>query len=162
MPIYVVRHARAVQGYPDELRELTDEGRETARRMGAHLERAGVRMARMYHSGLVRARQTAEALAEGLGFGLVSEAHDGLAPEDQPLPAAAWLEAEDSGDSGVMVVSHMPFVDRLVSLLVAGDPDAGLVDYKLCAVAKLVRRPTHGYQLAWLLTPKSAGAVRPS
>jgi phosphohistidine phosphatase SixA len=81
-----------------------------------------------------------------------------MAPGDDPLPVAAWLEVEEEALDDVMIVSHMPFCDRLTSLLVAGDPDAELVDFKLCAVAKLIRRAGHGYQMTWLLTPKSAGA----
>jgi phosphohistidine phosphatase len=157
MAIYVVRHAKAVAGYPDETRELSADGVETAAAMGRHFASHGVRAARIYHSGLVRARQTAERLADGLGLDLPLE-HPGMAPDDDPLPIAAWLEAEEEALDDVMIVSHMPFVDRLVSLLVSGDPEAGLIDFKLCATAKLIRRPTHGYQLAWLLTPKIAGA----
>jgi phosphohistidine phosphatase SixA len=106
----------------------------------------------------VRARETAEAIAAELGPDVVPALHAGLAPEDPPLPIAAWLENEEEEHTNVMVVSHMPFVDRLVSLMLSGDPEAGLIDYKLCAVAKLTRRATYGYQLNWLLTPKSAGA----
>lgn len=160
MAIFVVRHAKAVPGYPDEFRQLAADGERMADEMGEHLASTGVKVTRIYHSGLVRARQTAEALARHL------QPHDGLhhrpglEPEAEPLPIAAWLETEEETGDGVMIVSHMPFVDRLVSMLLCGDPDAGLVDYKLCAVARLNMKPTHGYELAWLLTPKSAGLDR--
>lgn len=157
MALYIVRHARAVQGYPDETRELSPEGVKAAADFGRHLASIGARPARIYHSGLTRARQTAEQLGAAFGPDLPTE-HTGMAPDDDPLPIAAWLEVEEEALDNVMIVSHMPFVDRLVSLLVSGDPDAELIDFKLCAVAKLVRRPMHGYQLSWLLTPKAAGS----
>lgn len=160
MAVYVVRHAKAAPGYPDEFRPLTAEGERVADEMGQHLARTGVRVARIYHSGLVRARQTAEALTKHLQPAGGLHHQPGLEPEGDPLPIAAWLEAEEEEHDGVMVVSHMPFVDRLVSMLLCGDPNAGLVDYKLCAVTRLNPRPTHGYELAWLLTPKAAGIDR--
>lgn len=160
MAIYVVRHAKAVPGYPDEFRQLSADGERMADEMGEHLARAGVKVNRIYHSGLVRARQTAEALARHLQPPGGLHQKPGIEPEGEPLPIAAWLESEEESNDGVMIVSHMPFADRLVSMLLCGDPDAGLIDYKLCAVARLNPKPTHGYELAWLITPKAAGLDR--
>ncbi len=158
MALYIVRHAKAVQGYPDELRELLPEGTAQAERVGRRLADAGVTVPRIHHSGLVRARQTAEILAGALGSGIEVEERAGMAPESEPRTIAAWLDAEERAAGNVMVVSHMPFVDRLVSLLLTGDDAANLVDYKLCAVAKLTPREGHGYRLSWLVTPRTASS----
>lgn len=158
MAIYIVRHAKAAQGHPDELRELLPEGTNQAERIGRALADAGVTVPRIHHSGLVRARQTAEILASALGSGVELVERPGMSPESDPRATAAWIEAEEEAAGNVMVVSHMPFVDRLVSLLVTGDDAANLVDYKLCAAAKLTPRENHGYRISWLVTPRTASS----
>ena len=42
MQLYLVRHADATPGNPDELRPLSDEGREQARELGEQLRADGV------------------------------------------------------------------------------------------------------------------------
>jgi phosphohistidine phosphatase len=71
MELYLIRHAEAVRlgerGITtDEDRPLTEEGLAQAGRLGAGLQRRGIRPALILTSPLVRARQTAEQLAREL------------------------------------------------------------------------------------------------
>jgi phosphohistidine phosphatase len=100
MRLYLVRHAEAAPGTPDELRTLTAEGREQARRLGEQLRADGVVPNAILTSPLLRARETAGAL--GLG---PSEPDERLAPgatADDVRAAAAGR-----GDT-VVVVGHEP------------------------------------------------------
>src|SRR5436305_1109260 len=65
MRILIVRHAEAAPGDPDELRPLTPEGREHARELGRRLRDAGFAPDAVVTSPLLRARETAAALALG-------------------------------------------------------------------------------------------------
>ena len=56
--LYLVRHAEAVDGEPDELRPLTAEGRRAARTLGERLAAEGVRPDAILTSPLLRARET--------------------------------------------------------------------------------------------------------
>ena len=69
MRLYLVRHAKAAPGDPDELRSLTPEGREQARLLAERL--AAERPDAVVTSPLLRARETAAAL--GLGEPAVDE-----------------------------------------------------------------------------------------
>ena len=66
MRLVLVRHAEAAPGEPDELRALTSEGREQARVLAAELARE--RPDAVLTSPLLRARQTADAIARAAGY----------------------------------------------------------------------------------------------
>src|SRR4051794_4937171 len=119
MRAYLVRHGEAKHENVDPDRHLTDRGAEDVKRIATDaVNDLGVRATRILHSGKARALQTAEIWA-GL-VGVNAEGADALAPNDDPSTWAARLETED-GD--VILVGHLPFLERLVGLLVTGDAD---------------------------------------
>lgn len=154
MKFYIVRHAEAAGGPVDAERPLTDKGRQDAQRMAAFLRRAGCRPDRIIHSGRVRARDTALLLAQVVGNGVVEEASQGLGPDDVPRGVA---EAAGGWQDDVMVVSHQPFVGRLVSLLTVGDESAEVVGMATGAVACLKRHKSGRWSVRWLATPALLG-----
>ena len=60
--VYVIRHAKTAQGYPDKSRQLTDFGYEQTQALAAHLHSNGVAIEHIITSSAVRAQQTAAAL----------------------------------------------------------------------------------------------------
>lgn len=119
--IYLIRHAHAVdeaRGLSDEYRYLSTKGRRVMREVGRALAQAGVELDAILTSPLVRAVQTAEILAERLGFVGVVEALPALAPGVPPRIAAAELPARGTA---VAVVGHEPGISALGALL-AGRP----------------------------------------
>lgn len=146
--LYVVRHAKAEEGAPDAARRLAPRGQKDARAMAQRLAKAGVRLAAVEHSGLVRARETAALLAEGVGAETVRE-RPGLLPWDDPAGLAGWLRGLGVDDER-MVVSHQPFCGDLVGWLTGGQPPV----MPTCAVACL-EREGGSWALRWLATPGS-------
>lgn len=152
-----MRHAKAEDGAPmaDTTRGLTAQGAAEARHIATRLARTQSNLRAIYHSGLLRARQTAEIVGKVLGVRVAPMT--GLLPGDNPLPVANWLRHNDPASGGVMLVSHFPFVDRLESLMVAGDPVAAVHHFKRGSVARLTRTPTRGgYSLDWVMNPKDS------
>ena len=123
MRLYIVRHAEAAPGSPDELRALTPHGHEQARDLGRRLRDEGVRPDAILTSPLLRARETARDL--GLGDG---EPDERLAPGAtvDDIRAAAAGRGET-----VVVVGHQPDCGRAVAALTGGPepafPAAGVV-----------------------------------
>ena len=119
MQLYLVRHAEAVDGEPDELRPLTAEGRRAARELGERLAAEGIRPDAVLTSPLLRARQTGVELARPAG--LEPEADERLAPgatADSVKAAAA-----ERGET-VIVVGHQPDCGRIAAVLSGGDEPA--------------------------------------
>jgi phosphohistidine phosphatase len=113
MRLLIVRHAEASPGSPDELRPLTPEGREQARRLGDRLRSEGFAATAVLCSPLLRARETASALA--LGEPVVDAR---LAPG----ATTADIRAAASERGGtVVVVGHQPDCGRAVAELGACD-----------------------------------------
>jgi phosphohistidine phosphatase len=121
MRVVLVRHAEAAPGTPDELRTLTNEGREQARALGERLRANGIEPDAVLSSPLLRARETATAL--GLG---APDADDRLAPG---ATAEAVREATAGRGETIVVVGHQPDCGRIAASLTGGDeppfPPAG-------------------------------------
>src|SRR5919198_3358667 len=100
--LYLVRHAEAADGEPDELRPLTAEGRRAARELGERLASEGVRPDAVLTSPLLRARQTGAELARPAG--LEAEADDRLAPG----ATAEDVKAAAGGRGGTLRVGGHP------------------------------------------------------
>ena len=72
-------------------------------------------------------------------------------PPDTDEPAV-WVHA-----TGGDVVGHLPFLDRLASLLVSADEDARAILFRNAGLVKLVPRDgASGYAVAWILVPDLA------
>jgi len=111
--LLVVHHADAVSPAVDPQRPLSAEGRDQAARMADHARREGFVPAAIWHSGKLRARETAQpflALNPFAPFKMVR----GLLPDDPPDIIRDTLEAEDRD---LIVVGHMPSVPAIVEAL---------------------------------------------
>jgi phosphohistidine phosphatase len=128
--LFLIRHADAEAGDPDELRCLSADGREQARSLGKRLVDEGVRPDAILTSPLLRARETGEALAEALGTTI--EPSDALAPG---ASAATVRSAVDGRGETVIVVGHQPDCGQIAAELGDGTeprfPPAGMVELEV-------------------------------
>jgi phosphohistidine phosphatase len=124
--LYLVRHAEAESGEPDELRRLTHEGREQARALGQRLRAEDARPAAIITSPLLRARETGGELSRALDVG--TEPDERLAPGATADDVRAAIAGR--GDE-VVVVGHQPDCGQIAAVLTGGPeppfPAAGLV-----------------------------------
>ncbi len=152
-----MQHGLAKTREEDPERPLTDEGRATVERVAHRVAALGLKPDRIYHSGILRARQTAEILAERLGVADRVEARPGLEPLDPVEPVARWLDELAAAFGAVVLVGHLPFLDRLASLLVAGNEEAQVVAFRMGGLVKLIPKGNRpGYAVAWALPPELA------
>jgi phosphohistidine phosphatase len=130
MQLYLVRHADATPGDPDELRPLSDEGREQARELGERMRDDGVVPNVVLTSPLLRARETGDALARATGA--TSEADERLAPG---ATAETLREAISGRGEHVVVVGHQPDCGRIAATLSGEEeprfPPAGMAVIEL-------------------------------
>jgi phosphohistidine phosphatase len=143
--MYFVQHGLAVAKEIDPERPLSEAGRREVEHVADRLRMAGVAVKAIYHSGKPRAEQTAGLFAEQVGFGPIAE-RSGMKPNDRVADFADTLQEE------IMYVGHLPHMGRLVSLLTAGDEEAGVVRFSNGGVV-CVERDESGFHIAWYLTP---------
>lgn len=153
MELYLAQHGRAVAAEEDPDRPLTDEGREETERVARALAAAGVRADAVWHSGKARARQTAEIFAARLAPDAELERREWLGPLDDPRKA---VEAAREGEGSVLLVGHKPYMSRLPSLLLTGNPEADAVEIRHSGVVALAERDG-AWRLLWSLPPELAG-----
>jgi phosphohistidine phosphatase len=131
MRLFLIRHAKADPGDPDELRALTGEGREQARELGDRLSRHPTPPTIVLTSPLLRARQTAEPIARAAGAELRVESR--LAPG----ASADALRAAIAGLEGpVAAVGHQPDCSDIAFALTGQDPGfpaAGVLEVEVPA-----------------------------
>ncbi len=149
MNVYLVQHGEAKTEAEDPERALTQFGTEVVERIAAWAAKTGIEVDQVRHSGKRRAQQTAEILAHGIvpSQGVVSVS--GLNPNDDVVPWAENL-AEESGS--VMLVGHLPFMSRLASLLLVGDPTKGILRFRNAGIACLISEKGQ-WSLGWVVTP---------
>ena len=130
--IYLVHHADAVGPDVDPQRPLSDTGRLHVERLAAQAAARGVKPVAVWHSGKLRARQTAEAMWRACNPLADFVAIRGLQPTDPPDEIAARL----AGDTReLMLVGHMPSLPRILQALTANEnaefPQHGIVALEL-------------------------------
>jgi phosphohistidine phosphatase len=108
--LFLVRHAEAAPGDPDDLRPLTAAGRGAARELATRL--AAEHPEAVVSSPLLRARETAAAIADAVG--LKVEADERLAPG---ATADDVRGAASGRGETVVVVGHQPDCSEIVLAL---------------------------------------------
>ena len=155
LDVYLIQHAESKSKEEDHGRPLTDRGKKSVENVAGYLARLGISFDIVLHSGKLRAQHTAEILGETLMVDRV-EAHTGLDPLDPVEPIMRWLsERTEMGLKSVAVVGHLPFLDKLASILVTGSESAGVVAFQYAGVVRLVPKAEgQGYRVRWVLPPE--------
>lgn len=139
--IWLLRHADAADGHPDEARPLTEKGERQARVAGRALARLDVRLDACLSSPRVRALDTARLACEPLGLTpTVADELDG-----DPFDA----ERLAAGLGQVLLVGHNPSMQQAVH-----DLTGARTRFKKAAVAVV----SDGELLA-LLGPRELAAI---
>lgn len=122
MRLYLVRHAHAVTAEEAPNRPLSPRGRADTVRLAAFLRvNQAFTATQLWHSSLLRARETAQLLAAGLSTEPAIIETPGLLPEDDPLEFAARLETSPP-ECDLALVGHEPYLSALATTLARGRP----------------------------------------
>lgn len=121
--IYLVHHAAALGPHEDPQRPLSVAGRMHADRLALRAAEHGAKPAAIWHSGKLRARQTAESYWRACNPLADFAAIGGLRPDDAPDRIRDLVAGEPRD---VMLVGHMPSLPRILRLLTSGSEDEDL------------------------------------
>jgi phosphohistidine phosphatase len=151
MDFYLVRHGEAVSENVDPQRPLSPAGRNSVERVARNAAGRNIQPSVIFHSGILRAKQTAEIVAAALASMPRVEPLRGLLPQDDPFIAKGDLE---SAQMPLILVGHLPHVNRLAALLVHRDPERRAIDFRPSMMACLSRE-ADAWRISWTLAPES-------
>ena len=122
MKLFLVHHGDAVGPEVDARRPLSAPGREHVERLAAEAAARGMKPEIVWHSGKLRARQTAEAFWRTCNALADFSATKDLQPDDPP----SWMADRLRGEArDLLITGHFPYLPRLLAVLVPSAQGAG-------------------------------------
>mmetsp|Transcript_54311 Transcript_54311/g.129427 ORF Transcript_54311/g.129427 Transcript_54311/m.129427 type:complete len:173 (-) Transcript_54311:15-533(-) len=129
----LLRHGTAFEKETDPLRPLTGQGQSEASATAAGVldflkEKLGLeqKSAVVFHSGILRAQQTAQTILAALtngGFEATCQPCEGIEPKDSTEAAQALVASASS--PVIIIVGHLPHMGKLAATLVQKPAAAG-------------------------------------
>lgn len=149
MQVILVHHGDAVGPEVDVRRPLSPRGREAVERLAALAAARGVRPAVVWHSGKLRARQTAESFWRACNALATFSATRDLQPGDPP----GWLRDRLFGEPhDILIAGHFPHLPRLLALMLTGRDDSTAVFPQHGVVALASATDQQSWIELWRLT----------
>jgi phosphohistidine phosphatase len=150
MYAYLVQHGKAKSVEEDPDRGLSDEGRDEVTRIAEFLTGLRIMVSLIQHSGKARAEETAHILATCIRCTAGPYHTTGLNPSDDPSETANFLKVYTDD---VLIVGHLPHLERLAALLVANSPDQRPIQFKNGGVVCLEKDRGGTWSIVWVVVP---------
>ncbi|WP_456432576.1 phosphohistidine phosphatase SixA [Thermosulfuriphilus sp.] len=161
MELYLMQHGRPLSEAEDPERRLSGEGREEVRASALAIKHLGLFFDQILSSPKARARETAEIVAEVLGYPLEGiKVHQEFKPLVPPAESVAVIKK--TAVERLLIVGHLPSLAEIVSYLVSGAPGIK-VHFKmagLCALSSSDLSPGSA-ELLWHLWPEHLARLAP-
>ncbi len=150
MALFLVQHGKSLSKDIDPEQDLSKEGILEVERIANTAKRNGIRVSRIEHSEKKRAQRTAEIFASALNPRDGVQERSGLKPLDDVTAIADQISSKDN----LMLVGHLPFMERLTSYLITGSTDKPVFKFQnggiLCMDQDV---DTHTWFIKWALMP---------
>jgi phosphohistidine phosphatase len=150
MRMFLIQHGEATTEQENPERPLTEPGRAHVVMTAAFLQHAGVMVDAIWHSGKARSRESAELLARHIHPKEGFTQKNGLAPKD---PAAPVLEEILLREGDLMIVGHLPFLQKLASLALTGEEDHELLEFSMGGAVCLGRDEKGKWRIVFKVNP---------
>jgi phosphohistidine phosphatase len=147
MKLYIVQHGISLSEEVDPEKSLSPEGEEQSRKIAEFLKEKSVQFDAIWHSPKKRAVQTAHILSETAASPEIQERKD-LNPLDPVGPVRELIEPLKKN---LMIVGHLPFLQKLVSFLLSEAEDNQFISIKNSGVICLEH--TDSWRILWAVTP---------
>jgi phosphohistidine phosphatase len=161
MELYLLRHGIAVERglhhfRDDSHRPLTPAGIKRTRKVVGRLAKLECKFDLILTSPYVRAKQTADIVAEVLEVPHKLRLCNSLVPGAKPRELVDEINRHAHRGARVLLVGHEPGMSRFASLLISGRPDAHMTLKKagLCVLDTGELAAGQCASLELLLTPK--------
>jgi phosphohistidine phosphatase len=150
MALFLVQHGKSLSKDKDPEQGLSEEGVSEVKKIAKVAKGYGVHVSRIIHSGKKRARQTADIFASSLRPEDGIQESSGLKPLDDVPAFAGKINSEDN----IMLVGHLPFMERLTSYLITGSIDKPVFKFRNGGIVCMDKDPDKGsWFIRWVLMP---------
>jgi phosphohistidine phosphatase len=153
MRLYLVQHGLAKSKEMDPERSLTEMGWVETKKVATLISTTHqIDVEKIFHSGKLRAKQTAEMFAQHLEISDKLEQANGLAPMDDPQ---IWVQKLENLDHDIMLVGHLPNLAKISSLLLSGNIDREIILFKNSGILCLKRNNTNDWSIEFYIIPQA-------
>lgn len=145
--VYFVQHGLASTKDIDPNRGLSDIGREQTLKIAAYLHQHHIIINKIFHSGKLRASQTAAIFSERLSVDNVCTLNC-ISPNDDP---AQLINKIYANENAVMYIGHLPNLQKVLNQLLSHDINNKVLSLENSAVA-CVEVEQQTASLKWFIT----------
>ena len=132
MELYFLRHGDAENNFPDNQRQLSDQGRQQVIEQAKQHRQSLATLESVITSPLVRAYQSAELVMSQASIQCRPQITDRLLPNAQIAGVEQLLENNNS--QRILLVGHLPLLDQLINYFV-GDSVARMATASLVSLS---------------------------
>ena len=151
MALYLIQHGKSLPKDQDPDQGLSDKGIAETERMANLAKDHGLAVTQIRHSVKTRARQTAEIFARSLNPQQGIQEVNGIKPLDDVAEYAAKIDP----DENIMLVGHLPFMERITAYLITGSIDKTVFKFQNSGIVCLDKDPEkQNWMILGALTPK--------
>lgn len=150
MKLYLIQHGLSLPEEKDPKRPLSPEGEEETQKIAEFLKTREIKVDCIWHSSKLRAIQTAQVISKFISCLEIHERND-LSPLDS---VSKFPEEIKSLNKNLMIVGHLPFLEKLAALLLTGTENYKIVAFKNSGIVCL--EYTDAWKIAWTLVPELA------
>jgi len=151
MALYLVQHGKSLPKDQDPDQGLSAAGIAETERIAKLAKEGNVGVSRIRHSVKTRARQTAEIFAKALNPKQGVREVEGIKPLDDVAEVAAGIDPAEN----IMLVGHLPFMERITAFLITGSIDRPVFKFQNSGIVCLDKDPESGaWVIRWSLMPK--------
>jgi phosphohistidine phosphatase len=150
MALFLVQHGKSLPKDKDPKKGLSQEGIAETERIAQVAKGYAVGVSKITHSGKTRARQTAEIFEEALKPPGGIHESSGLSPLDDVTVFADTIDSTKD----VMLVGHLPFMERLTAYLITGSSEKPVFKFQNSGIVCLDTDPAiESWVIKWTLMP---------
>lgn len=153
MRVYLIRHGEATPEKADNSDyPLSEKGKEDILHIANFLAKQPLAVRHIFNSGILRAKETSEIIANAIQFKGEIEIYTEMQPYDS-ISSLASLVNQATED--MIIVGHMPFLGLLLSKLVTGDEHQDVL-YLHKGTTVCLERIEHSttWLIEWCITPE--------
>lgn len=147
MKLYLIQHGKALSEEHDPKRCLSQEGIKETKKIADFIKPKNIAVDYIWHSKKERAIQTAKIISQTVSYKEIIERND-INPND---PVDKLPEELKKLNKDVMIVGHLPFLQKLASLLLTGSETSAPISFINSGIICFDSKEP--WQVEWFIIP---------